>query len=95
MLKKIRNILIVLLLIIITTGCSNKLNTIKTLEDLNNKNIGVTTGSEYDTIVNKNIDAYFIHSITSLSYKINIGDIYLNINDFKYYLNILFNIKFG
>ena len=56
MLKKIRNILIVLLLIIITTGCSNKLNTIKTLEDLNNKNIGVTTGSEYDTIVNKNIE---------------------------------------
>jgi len=31
----------------------------------------------------------------SIGYKINIGDIDLNINDFKYYLNILFNIKFG
>ena len=31
----------------------------------------------------------------SIGYKISIGNIDLNINDFKYYLNILFNIKFG
>ena len=31
----------------------------------------------------------------SIGYKISKGDIKLNINDFKTYLNILFNIKFG
>ena len=31
----------------------------------------------------------------SIGYKINKGDIDLNINDFKIYLSILFNIKFG
>ena len=38
-----------------TAGCSNKLNIINTKDDLNNKTIGVYTGSEYDTIANDNI----------------------------------------
>lgn len=56
MLEKYKKYLVVLLLIILmTTGCSNKLNIINTKEDLNNKNIGVYTGSEYDTIAKNNI----------------------------------------
>ena len=56
MLEKYKKYLVVLLLIILmTTGCSNKLNIINTKEDLNNKNIGVYTGSEYDMIVKNNI----------------------------------------
>lgn len=37
------------------TGCSSKLNLINVIGDLDNKNIGVYTGSEYDTIAKKNI----------------------------------------
>ena len=56
MLEKYKKYLVMLVLIILmTTGCSNKLNIINTKEDLNNKNIGVYTGSEYDMIAKNNI----------------------------------------
>ncbi len=56
MLKRCKkNVWFLLLIIFMTTGCSNELNIINTKEDLVNKNIGVYTGSEYDTIVKKNI----------------------------------------
>ena len=56
MLKKYKqNLLILLFTILMTAGCSNKLNIINTKDDLNNKTIGVYTGSEYDTIAKDNI----------------------------------------
>ena len=56
MLKKYKQYLLILLFIILmTAGCSNKLNIINTKDDLNNKTIGVYTGSEYDTIAKENI----------------------------------------
>lgn len=56
MLKKFKKyFLIILFIALITAGCSNKLNTINTKDDLNNKKIGVYTGSEYDTIAKNNI----------------------------------------
>ena len=55
MLKKFKKYLLFIMMLLIITGCSSNLTVIKTKEDLNNKNIGVTTGSEYDTIVKKNI----------------------------------------
>ena len=49
MLKKFsKYLLIIISVILITTGCSK--------DDLNNKNIGVYTGSEYDTIAQDNIE---------------------------------------
>lgn len=57
MLKKFsKYLLIIISVILITTGCSKKLNIIETKDDLNNKNIGVYTGSEYDTIAQDNIE---------------------------------------
>lgn len=57
MLKKFSKYLLVIIsVILITTGCSNKLNIISNKDDLNNKNIGVYTGSEYDTIAQDNIE---------------------------------------
>ena len=56
MLKRFREYTFILLFIVfITTGCSSNFNTINTKDDLNNKNIGVYTGSEYDTIATNNI----------------------------------------
>ena len=56
MLKKYKQYLLILLFtILMTAGCSNKLNIINTKDDLNNKTIGVYTGSEYDTIAKVNI----------------------------------------
>ena len=52
MIKKYFSILTIILFI---TGCSSKLNLINAIDDLNNKNIGVYTGSEYDIIAKKNI----------------------------------------
>ena len=49
-------LLVIISIILITTGCSNKLSIIDNKDDLNNKNIGVYTGSEYDTIVQDNIE---------------------------------------
>ncbi len=47
------------------------------------------SGTAYD-IVNKNIDAYFIHSITSLSHKINIGEEgKIRLSEIKEYYNKL------
>ena len=53
--KKIK-IIICLLLITIITGCKNDLKEINTLKDLNNKNIGIITGSEYDSISKEKLD---------------------------------------
>lgn len=56
MLKRFNKYLLVIIsIILITTGCSNKLNIISNKDDLNNKNIGVYTGSEYDIIAQDNI----------------------------------------
>ena len=52
MLEKYFSILTIILFI---TGCSSKLNLINAIDDLNNKNIGVYTGSEYDIIAKNNI----------------------------------------
>ena len=49
-------LLVIISIILITTGCSNKLNIISNKDDLNYKNIGVYTGSEYDTIAQDNIE---------------------------------------
>ena len=49
-------LLVIISIILITTGCSNKVNIISNKDDLNNKNIGVYTGSEYDTIAQDNIE---------------------------------------
>ena len=55
MLKKIN--VFVCILCLIFTGCSSKpLNKINDINDLKNKNVGVYTGSEYDMILEKNID---------------------------------------
>ena len=57
MLKRFsKYLLIIISIILITIGCSNKLNIISNKDDLNNKNIGVYTGSEYDTIAQDNIE---------------------------------------
>lgn len=57
MLKRFSQYLLVIIsIILITTGCSNKLNVINNKYDLNNKNIGIYTGSEYDTIAKDNIE---------------------------------------
>lgn len=45
----------ILTIILFVTGCSSKLNLINAIDDLNNKNIGVYTGSEYDIIAKNNI----------------------------------------
>ena len=56
MLKKYKKyFLILLFMLLMTAGCSNELNIINTKEDLISKNIGVYTGSEYDTIAKNNI----------------------------------------
>lgn len=56
MLKKFsKYFLSIILIVLIVTGCSNKLNIINSKEDLNNRNIGVYTGSEYDKIAKDNI----------------------------------------
>lgn len=54
MLKKKNKFLLVLVIFIIT-GCSNSKTIISSIEDLNNKNVGIYTGSEYDTILSKSI----------------------------------------
>ena len=57
MLKRFsKYLLVIIFIILITTGCSNKLNIISNKDDLNNKNIGVYTGSEYDTVAQDNIE---------------------------------------
>lgn len=48
--------LILLSIFILLVGCSSELITINNISDLKNKKIGVYTGSEYDTIIEKNIE---------------------------------------
>ena len=54
MLKQFNKILVIFA-ILLCVGCSNELNIVNNIEDLANKNIGVFTGSEYDTIALNNI----------------------------------------
>lgn len=54
MLKKFSCIVLIILCLLIT-GCSNNLKFINDIEDLENSKIGVYTGSEYDTILKNNI----------------------------------------
>lgn len=54
MLKKFSCIVLIILCLLIT-GCSNNLKSINNIEDLSNSKIGVYTGSEYDTILKNNI----------------------------------------
>lgn len=55
MLKGKSKFLLLLLVVFIVTGCSSSKTKISSIEDLNNKNIGIYTGSEYDTILSKSI----------------------------------------
>ena len=72
MLKKFKNYIIVFMLVImIATGCSNKLNVINSLEDLNNKTVGVFTGSEYDNIAKENIKDVIVSYYNSYSDQIS------------------------
>ena len=48
--------LIIIIILSLATGCSKKMNNINTIDDLTSKNIGVYTGSEYDTIAKKKIN---------------------------------------
>lgn len=61
------------------------------------KNIKLKTYDEPDNVAVELKHDYYDVQIpkVSIGYKINIGDNKLNINDFKTYLSILFNIKFG
>lgn len=54
MLKKFSCIVLIILCLLIT-GCSNNLKSINNIEDLSNSKIGIYTGSEYDTILKNNI----------------------------------------
>lgn len=53
--NKIIGIVLLILMVLGLTGCNSKLDTINSITDLENKNIGVYTGSEYDTILKKHI----------------------------------------
>lgn len=55
MLKKLIKFIPCLLVLVLLSGCQKKLNVIENINDLNNKNIGIYTGSEYDTIANQKI----------------------------------------
>lgn len=48
--------LALLILCLIFSGCKNDMKEINNLKDLEGKKVGVYTGSEYDTILTKNID---------------------------------------
>ena len=57
MLKKYKEYILMLgLVILMVTGCTNNLNTISSINDLSGKNVGVFTGSEYDVILTNSID---------------------------------------
>ena len=48
-------ILFILIILVLVTGCQRELPSIQTMKDLENKKIGVYTGSEYDTILKEHI----------------------------------------
>ena len=53
--SKIITVLVLVVMVLGLTGCGSNLTTIKEIKDLENKKVGVYTGSEYDTILKKNI----------------------------------------
>lgn len=53
--KKIIMVLVLPLILVLLTGCGKKLAKIDKLEDLENKKIGVATGSEYDRLLSERI----------------------------------------
>ena len=55
MLKNVSKFIIIIIFLLVSTSCANKLNNINNIDDLANKKIGVYTGSEYDIIANNNI----------------------------------------
>lgn len=71
MLKSSKTIILVLLGLMCVTGCSNKLNDIKVLEDLNDKNVGIYTGSEYDNILKIKINSAKVSYYNSYSDQIS------------------------
>lgn len=56
MFRKAKYLLTVCIILFGVFGCSNNLNNIEKKSDLENKNVGIYTGSEYDTILYKNIN---------------------------------------
>lgn len=71
MLKRSKKIFIMLMFLICLTGCNNELNNINKLEDLNDKNVGVYTGSEYDNILKNKIESVKISYYNSYSDQIS------------------------
>lgn len=71
MLKRSKKIFIMLLFLTCLTGCNNELNNIDKLEDLNDKNVGVYTGSEYDNILKNKIESVKISYYNSYSDQIS------------------------
>ncbi len=71
MLERLIKYVVCLLIVVMLCGCQNKLDIINTLEDLNYSNIGVTTGSEYDTIANNNLESPSIFYYNSYSDQIS------------------------
>lgn len=58
MLKKFK-FLIIILLLIITSGCSSTLSNINSIEELDNKKIGIYIGSEYDRYLENSEYVYY------------------------------------
>lgn len=71
MLKNSKRIFFILLGLLCISGCSNNFYDIKTLEDLNDKNIGIYTGSEYDNILKNKIDLAKVFYYNSYSDQIS------------------------
>ena len=53
--KKIKIISFISLILMIMTGCSTTLVEVNNINDLEDRNVGIYTGSEYDTILNKKV----------------------------------------
>ena len=53
--KKIKIISFIFLILMIMTGCSTTLVEVNNINDLEDRNVGIYTGSEYDTILNKKV----------------------------------------
>lgn len=71
MLERSKKIFIILLFLVFLTGCNNELNNINILEDLNGKNVGVFTGSEYNNILRNKIESAKILYYNSYSDQIS------------------------
>ena len=55
MLKKFNHIVIFLTIVVVLSGCGAKLIAISFIDDLNGRKVGIFTGSEYDSILEKNL----------------------------------------